>query len=178
MRKIFVSAVFLICMVFSMTANAETLYGGDVSDIIQGMKMVGNQFGFSVWGTEYYTYQGVKRCELHFGQSQNNLVRFRLNNNNSVARMLVSVPNSYNSSSEMVDMMHAGMLAGVCCIASGVDENEYQSMWDRYMQDCIDNAYSDYMHKKYSIWSARAQQYIVVDVEMNSSKVDFYFYVD
>ena len=172
MKKFFASATFLICLFFTTAASAETLYGGNVSDLIQGMKYIGNEVGFSVWGTEYYTYKGVKRCELHFGQSQNNLIRFRLNNDNSVARMLVSVPNSYE------DAMYAGFLAGFCCKAFGVNEEEYEQMWSKLTQDTIDNTYSSYMHKKYSVWASRTQQYIVMDVEVNSSKIDLYFYPD
>lgn len=178
MKKIFTSATFLICLFFTMTANAETLYGGHVSDIIQLMKSVGNEFGFSVWGTEYYTYQGVKRCELHFGHSQNNLIRFRLNSDNSVARMLVSVPNSTNTESEMKDAMYAGLLAGVCCISAGVNESEYKQMWSVLWSDIVDNMYATHMHKRYSVWCSRAQQYIIADVEMDTSKVDYYFYPD
>lgn len=178
MKKIFASTAFLICLFFTMTASAETLYGGHVSDIIQLMKSVGNELGFSVWGTEYYTYQGVKRCELHFGSSQNNLIRFRLNSDNSVARMLVSVPNSTNieSESEMKDAMYAGMLAGVCCISAGVNKDEYKQMWGTLWSDILDNIYATHMHKRYSVWCSRAQQYIIADIEVDGSKVDYYFY--
>ena len=178
MKKFFASATFLICLFFTTAASAETLYGGDVSDVIQFMKSIGNEVGFSVWGTEYYTYQGVKRCELHFGHSQNNLIRFRLNNDNSVARMLVSVPNSYDTEAEMEDAMYAGLLAGVCCIASGVNESEYKQMWSKLWSDFLDNMYATRLHKRYSVWCSKAQQYIVGDVEMDNSKIDFYFYPD
>lgn len=178
MKKIFTSTTFLICLFFTMTASAETLYGGHVSDVIQLMKSVGNEIGFSVWGTEYYTYKGVKRCELHFGHSQNNLIRFRLNNDNSVARMLVSVPSSYNSSEAVEDAMYAGALAGVCCVASGVNESEFKQLWSTLWSDAVDNMFATHFHKRYSVWCSRAQQYIIADVEMDDSKVDFYFYPD
>lgn len=178
MKKFFVSATFLICLIFTITASAETLYGGNVSDVIQLMKSVGNEVGFSVWGTEYYTYQGVKRCELHFGHSQNNLIRFRLNNDSSVARMLVSIPSSTNTDAEVEDALHAGVLAGVCCVASGVSESEFKQMWSTLWSDIVDNLFTTHFHKRYSVWCSRAQQYIVADVEMDNSKIDYYFYPD
>ena len=179
MKKIFVLTMLFACLICNAKASAETLYGGNVADIIQVMKSVGNEFGFSVWGTNYYTtYKGIKRCELHFGNSQNNLIRFRLNNDNSVARMLVSIPNSYNTEAEMEDAMYAGLLAGVCCISAGVDESEYKQLWSTLLSDIVDNMFATHIHKRYSVWCSRAQQYIVADVEMDNYKVDYYFYVD
>ena len=176
MKKFSVAAIFLFCLMFNVSASAETLYAGNVSKVIQFMKSVGDEVGFSVWGTEYYTYQGVKRCELHFGRSQNNLIRFRLNSDNSVARMLVSVPNSYNTEVEMEDIMYAGMLAGICCIAAGVDKDEYQQMWGNILRDGLDDLFATHTHKKYSVWCSKAQKYIVADVETDTSKIDYYFY--
>lgn len=176
MKKCSVAAIFLFCLIFNVSASAETLYSGNVSDIIQIMKSAGNEFGFNVWGTEYYTYKGVKRCELHFGHSQNNLIRFRLNNNNSIARMLVSVPNSYNTEAEMEDMMYAGLLAGICCITAGVDKDEYKQMWGTIVRDALDDLFATHFHKRYSVWCSKAQQYIIADVETDTSKIDYYFY--
>ena len=95
LKRLLALTVFLACLACSVTASAELIYGGNVSDIINAFKLVGSEIGgFNVWGTEYYTHKGIKRCELHFGNSENNLIRFRLNNDNSVARMLITFPNS------------------------------------------------------------------------------------
>ena len=174
MKKFFALTTLSVCLLCNVTANARSLYGGNVSDIINAFKVTGNLFEFSVWGTEYYTYNGIKRCELHFGNSQDNLVRFRLNNDNSVARMLISFP----SSSGMDTSIQAGALAGVACAAYDIDDNDYKQMWMTFLQDMVDSVHSNYFHKKYPLWSYRTHQYIVMDVEMNLSKVDLYFYAE
>ena len=178
LKKFLVLTAFLTCLACNCAANAQSLYSGDVSNIIDAFKVVGNKLGFRVWGTEYYTYKGIKRCELHFGNTENNLIRFRLNNDNSVARMLITIPNSYDVSSGLEDGFQAGVLAAVACIAYGVEENEYKQMWDSLTVDIFDNLFSSHIHKKYYAWSSRTQQYITMDVEMDTSKVDFYFYID
>lgn len=177
LKKFFVLTTFLTCLACGVTTNAQSLYSGDVSNIIDAFKVVGNKLGFRVWGTEYYTYKGIKRCELHFGNKTDNLVRFRLNNNNSVSRMLITIPNSYDTSG-IEDGFQAGALAAVACIAYGVEENEYKQMWDSLIVDIFDNLFSTHIHKKYYAWSSRTQQYVTMDVEMDTSKLDLYFYVD
>lgn len=171
MKRFFVLTMLVACLFCNVTASAESLYRGNVSDIIEAFKMVGNEFNFRVWGTEYYTYKGINRCELHFGNSQNNLVRFRLNNDNSVARMLVTTSNS-----ELDSLMQAGMLLGTALNAYGVDSNDFAQAWLTLLQDLEDNAYSNYFHKRYSLWSYKTHQYIIMDIESNMTKADYYFY--
>lgn len=175
MKRFFVLTMLVACFVCNVTASAESLYRGNVSDIIEAFKMVGNELNFRVWGTEYYTYKGINRCELHFGNSQNNLVRFRLNNDNSVARMLVTIPNSDNFSA-FESGMEAGMLVVASFIVYGVDKKEAQHMWESATVDALNNLYSSHFHKKYYAWSHTTQQYIVMDVEWNMTKLDYYFY--
>ena len=177
LKKFLILTMFLSCLACSVTANAQSLYSGNVSNVIKAFKMVGNEIGFSVWGTEYYTYKGIKRCELHFGNTENNLIRFRLNNDNSVARMLITIRNSYNDS-DLDNALQAGILGGTACIIFGVSENEYKQMWKTFTLDAFDNLFDSYFHKNYSVWASGTQQYIVMDVEMDTSKCDLYFYVD
>ena len=173
LKKFFVLTTVLTCLACSVTANAQSLYSGNVSNVIDAFKIVGNEFGFSVWGTEYYTYKGVKRCELHFGNTENNLVRFRLNNDNSVARVLITIPNSYESG------FQAGALSAAVCISLGrVDKNKYNQMWESVILDVFDNLSASHIHKKYYAWSPILKQYITMDVETDTSKIDLYFYVD
>ena len=177
LKKFFVLIIFSACLACSATSNAQSLYSGNVSNVINAFKIVGNELGFSLWGTEYYTYKGIKRCELHFGNTGDNLIRFRLNNDNSVARMLITIPNSYNDSG-IENALQAGVLGGTACIIFGVRENEYKQMWKAFTLDAFDTLFVNYFHKKYSVWSSGTQQYIIMDVEMDTSKCDLYFYVD
>ena len=177
MKKFFALTMLSVCLFCNVTANAQSLYGGDVSDVINAFKLVGNEFDFRVWGTEYYTYKGIKRCELHFGNSQDNLIRFRLNNNNSVARMLITFKNSY-SNSGFESAFQAGILSAAACLIYGVNEDESKKMWMSFTDDAIDHLFSYYMHKKYYAWSSKTQQYITMDVEMDTSKIDLYFYLE
>ncbi len=175
MKRFFVLTTLLACLVCNLTASAESLYRGNVLDVIDAFKLVGNELGFSLWGTKYYTYKGINRCELHFGNSQNNLIRFRLNNDDSVARMLITIPNSDNVLA-LESGMEAGILAVASCIAYGVNEKEAEHMWESFTVDVFDNIFSSHMHKKYYAWSSRTRQYIVMDVEWDMSKLDLYFY--
>ena len=173
LKKFFVLIIFSACLACSATSNAQSLYSGNVSNVIDAFKIVGKEFGFSVWGTEYYTYKGIKRCELHFGNTENNLVRFRLNNDNSVARVLITIPNSYEAG------FQAGALSAAVCISFGrVQEKEYKKMWESVILDVFDNLSASHIHKKYYAWSPILKQYITMDVEMDTSKIDLYFYVD
>lgn len=86
--SILVAILFVSCESFAHATPVQ-IYDYSVDNFINDLTR------FNVWGTEYYTYQGVKRCELYFGDSKSNIIRFRLNNDNSVSRILVTFPNDF-----------------------------------------------------------------------------------
>lgn len=176
MKKFAVAAIFLFCLMFnvSASANAVQIYDGRVERIVEIIKQYCNG-----WGTEYYTYQGAKRCELHFGNTDENLVRFRLNNDNSVSRFLITMPsdaveNSYS------DSINAGFVMGVVLGAAGLNSDEIRSLWTKFMNGVENfvnyNPYATHFHEKYTVWCSKTSRYVVMDVEFDTKKVEFYFY--
>lgn len=157
-------------------ATPVQIYDYSVDNIISVLKSAGRQAGVDIWGTEYYTYKGVKRCELHFGDSKRNIIRFRLNNDNSVSRILVTLPNNGFSESST----QAGFVVGVVFRPLGLSESEFKNLWSKLLNGVMNAAnrdpYLTYFHEKYSIWCSKTQRYMTLDVEMNTSKVDYYLY--
>ncbi len=51
-----------------------------ISDLSKKVK----NFGVTLWGKEYYTYKGEQRCQFYFGNNKTNIIRFRVNNDNTV----------------------------------------------------------------------------------------------
>ena len=97
MKKFFV-IISLILLLFSTNlvhATPVQIYDYSVENIISNLKKECAQQGIDIWGTEYYTYKGTQRCELHFGNTKSNVIRFRLNNDKSVSRILVTIPNPF-----------------------------------------------------------------------------------
>ena len=179
MKRVLLSvlvAIFLVSCESLAHATEVQIYDYSVENIINDLKSAGRQFGVDIWGTNYYTYKGVKRCELNFGDSKRNIIRFRLNNDNSVSRILVTLPNDGFSESSI----QAGHVVGVIFIRLGLSESEFKNLWGNFTNGVISaanrNPYLTYFHEKYSIWCSKTQRYMTLDVEMNTSKVDYYLY--
>ena len=155
-------------------AYAVQIYDGGVESIISDMQALGATKGISVWGKEYYTYQGVKRCEVHFGNTDENLVRFRLNNDGSVSRILIVTPSEYEQ------LQKAGYMLGSCLLRVGLNQSEMEKLVSDYIDGClnvaINNPYATHMHEKYSVWCSATQRQIVLDVEMTFQKMELYLY--
>ena len=177
MLKRFVLGVVIFLLASNVTAQAAALINSDVEKVIEGIRRVSSQFNISVWGKEYYTYQGMRRCELHWGNSQNNLIRFRLGDNNSVQRALVSFPNVTNYDS-MQSSVEGSLMYGGILIMAGVSENEIQNFGRRFFDDCMADPYAEYFYKTYTLWNSKTQRNIVVEVELKSSRADFYMYAN
>ena len=179
MKRVLLSmliAIFLVSCESLAHATEVQIYDYSVENIISDLKTLGRQKGVDIWGTEYYTYKGVKRCELNFGDSKRNIIRFRLNNDNSVSRILVTVPNNGFSESSM----EAGFMLGVILYRLGLSESEFKNLWGNYMHGVVDlinqNPYATHFHEKYTVWCSKTQRYMTLDVELNTSKMDYYLY--
>ena len=111
--------------------------------------------------------------DIFFG-NQNNLIRFRLNNDGSVSKMLISVPNGTLSKYPKLPPMLVGMGLGI----SGMDKSERDLMYEKFTNTVLSVSQNgkNSFHEKVSGWCSRNQCYIVMDVEFNLSKMDFYFY--
>lgn len=81
MKKFFVitSIILLLFSTNLVHATPVQIYDYSVENIISNLKKECAQQGIDIWGTEYYNYKGTQRCELHFGNTKSNIIRFRLN---------------------------------------------------------------------------------------------------
>lgn len=176
LRKILLGVVIFL-LASNVTANAAALINADVERVIEGIRRVSSQFNISVWGKEYYTYQGTRRCELHWGNSQNNLIRFRLGENNNVQRALVSCPEVVDYDS-MQSGMASGLMYGAILVMAGVSDNDLQNFTRRLFNDFMADPYAEYFHKTYTLWSSQNQRNITVDVEYKNGRSDIYMYTN
>ena len=153
------------------------IYDSNFDEMLPRFKFVCQVMNVDVWGTEYYTYQGAPRCELHFGDSKHNIIRFRLNNDNSVSRILITTPFKYLD--ENTDEVMASVLI-ITLSEIGLSQSEIETLMDNFNDKlnrlALLNPYATNIHEKFSIWCSKTQRYITLDVETDYSKVDFYLY--
>lgn len=153
------------------------IYDSDFNDLFSHLKLECQYADVSLWGTEYYTYQGAQRCETHFGNSKRNIIRFRLNNDNSVSRILITT-SPFLFSMESTQLVFSVILY-VIFDEIGLSQSELTTLLDR-LGDKLDriSSYDTHFHDKISVWCAKTRRYVTLDFEMDYSKVDFYLYAD
>lgn len=179
MKKVFMSAVLALVLLIgenSAYATPVQIYDSDFDEMLPRFKFTCQFLGVDVWGTEYYTYQGARRCELHFGDSTSNIIRFRLNNDNSVSRILITTPYKYfDNNDEKVLYVLANILKEI-----GLSQSEIETLSNDLVNKMEQlervNPYTTHVHEKFSVWCSKTQRYITLDLEVDYSKVDFYFY--
>lgn len=175
-------ALTLLIVESSAQAMPVQLYDHSVDYVISDLRTVCRELDISLWGTEYYTYQGARRCEMHFGNSDNNTIRFRLNNDNSVVRVLVSVwiPDGKLSRAVAQATEQCGMIAGGILYLVGLTQSEVESLSNKAADDFYDainnNRYMTHYHEKYSKWCPQIRRYVVFDFEATETHVDIYLY--
>ena len=177
MRKIFMALILMSVFFFNANIAAASevrLSNRTAEEILNDLKIVGNELGISIWGKEYYTYQGARRCEVKFGKSDNNAIRFRLNNDNSVQRILITFY-YYNQRQALDSVVDASFLAAATMLAIGLSESEMDVLYNK-INSVRDRFYSKYVHEKASVWCSATQRYVVLDFEAEPSHMDFYLY--
>ena len=177
MRKIFMALILITVFVFNVNVAAASevrLSNRTAEEILNDLRIVGNQLGISIWGKEYYTYQGARRCEVKFGKSDNNAIRFRLNNDNSTQRILITFY-YYNERQAIDSVVDASFLAAAAMLAVGLSESEMDVLYNK-LNSVKNNFYSKYVHEKVSVWCSATQRYVVLDFEAEPSHMDFYLY--
>ena len=184
MRKKFLAVVAILLFACNVrVCAAAPLINHNVEEVIQVINYLSRELNISIWGKEYYTYQGLRRCELHWGNSSNNLIRFRLDGNNNVQRALVS----FNSKANVIEsaLMYSSIL-----MMAGTTEADIENFSDQFMQDVMNvfkekmsqnsaaGAGDSFFHQAYKIWSSEASRNIIVDIEMNRGIMDIYMYAE
>lgn len=184
MQKFFAAIVLAIFVAVTSSASAAEvqIYDRSVDDIIADLKSDCAKYNVTdIWGTEYYTYQGARRCEVNFGDTKDNVIRFRLNDDNSVARLLITIPNSIvGRDGSPEGFMQASFVMGSIFKAIGLSESEARDLGDTWTQNFKafgrQNPHAHHYHEKFSVWCSRLERNIVLDVEPDDSKFDWYIY--
>lgn len=183
MKKFFatliVATALLLCQNPAQAVDVR-LCDSDVEIVRSILQLAGNELGVDIWGKEYYTYQGARRCELHFGNSKKNTIRFRINNDNTVARALVTIGISDLSRAATESSVQAAAMAMGILMSAGMNQSEFESLGNKTMDKVLDainrNPYMTHYHEKASIWSSSIQRYVVWDYEVTESTMDIYLY--
>ena len=182
MKKSFVILTFIASLIFSSNsiyAAEVQIYDYSVENIISNLKKECAQRGVELWGTDYYTYQGVRRCELNFGSSKKNIIRFRLNSDDSVVRVLITTPNPFVAGYKEA-FIESATVQGIICRSIGLSESETYDLANQWRVNfknwANQNSNAHYFHEKYSVWCSKTERHIVLDVEMDDLKFDYYIY--
>ena len=176
-----VVVTLLICQNPAQAA-AVRLCDNKIQNVVKALEFGCDQLGISIWGTEYYTHQGVRRCELHFGNTDKNTIRFRLNNDDTIARALVTVrvTNSSNFRTAFESGLQGGTIAGLILYCSNVSKYEVEALADKVADKFLaafeSNPYMTHYHEKTSLWCPSIYRYVVWDYEVTDTHLDIYLY--
>lgn len=169
LRKILTLAAILVIFT-SAEVSAGEVINYDAERVIKNVVRVTNSDNISIWGKEYYTYEGVRYCRFHWGNAKNNLILFRLNDNNHVKRAIVSAPSSIRD--------QCFSMAEVICSLAGLSTGEIDDLVTKINNDIMANPYVTSFKKIYPIFSTnraikKQKNIIQVMVEFKDN-YDFY----
>ena len=185
MKKIFLILVVTLEIMFGIQnfvyAESVKIYDGNINDIISNLEIDCENFNTNIYNLEYYTYEGARRCELNFGNSKNNIVRFRLNSDDSVERVLISIPNSFVAKDgSSYSYNQAAFIQGSIEKSIGLSKSETSELGNKFREAFQNfgrnNSNAHHYHEKFSVWCSKTNRYIVRDVEMDDDKFDWYIY--
>ena len=152
----------------------------NVENVISDLSKTVKNFGVTLWGKEYYTYKGERRCQLHFGNSKTNVVRFRVNNDNSVVWAFVSATLQIGQSDEEKDYIRTQTVMTAISLTDciGLSESDSDSLRDKLQElatkwrDGISK--SDPPHGQVSLWCPSVQRYVLLDIKIDDLSDDEY----
>lgn len=183
MKKFFAATILaLTLLVVESPAQAMPvqLYDHSVDYVINDLRTVCREFGISLWGTEYYTYKGARRCELHFGNSDNNTIQFLLNDDDSIAGVFVTSGVTTPLRAAVKSGFQAGIILETILRSVGMSKPEANRLAGKACKDLFDafdrNPYIRQHNEKISVRCPRIRRCVVVDYEFNSSSANFYIY--
>lgn len=177
-------ALFATIMFINTPASAALVYDYNVETMIDRLYSETRKQRINFFNKEYYVHNGARRCEIHYGaDNRDSLIRFRLDDNNNVQKILISY--IYKGTSDIdYSVMNAveGMLILTLVFETmGLDVNDYQSLKranegiDRIMSSKVVTA-DQYFHNKSTAWCPTIQRNITFDVEFKNFVCDYYIY--
>ncbi len=162
--------LFLLLTNVTVYAREVPIYDGSVEQMIKYTAEDAKEMKFSLWGKEYYTYNGENYCKVCFGDSKNNIIYFKPNGN-KVQKVWICI--TANSAEAMKSSVQAGVVLGATLIHIGLTEDEYHNLMDKYMKDWYDainqNPPPSNYSKNYSVWCSGAKRKIHLHVEGKNS---------
>lgn len=171
-KKIF-SAVLALVLIFGISFKTEAalvqVYDGGVRNFFKVFEIISKNKNVYFDEPDFYTHKGVKRCDVNFGDSSDSFVRFILNNDGSVSRILIRIPSDASVSTGL----DAGYICGACLGTIGLNSQEYFSIWGRLSDDVSstlkNNPYASNFKKNYSAWCSKTNRYVAVEFEFDLS---------
>ena len=174
------AVTLLICQHAAQAADVR-LCDSNVEDVISVLERIAGERNIRLWGKNYYTDQGARRCELHFGDTDKDTIRFTLNDD-AIANVLVTV--RYQNPSELQNSegrgFNAGVLAGAVLLCSGVSQSELKTLVDestaKFSAAADSNPQMTHYHEETSVRCESIQRYVVWDYEVTETYMNIYLY--
>ena len=183
MKKFFAAtilAVTLLVVESSAQAMPVQLYDHSVIYVISDLRTTCREFGISLWSTEYYPYQDACRCEMHFGNSDDNTIQFLLNDDDSIAGVLVTSGVTTPFRAAVKSGFQAGIILESILLSVGMSKSEASRLVGKACKDLFDafdrNPYIRQHNEKISVRCPQIRRCVMVDYEFNSSSANFYIY--
>ena len=137
------------------------------------------QYGLNIWGTDYFRHEGILYCISHFGNSQNKVIIYQLNETGTVSSLAVTTEvdifDAYPSYQGLQRLGYetgkeAGIVAGTILEIIGVTEEEFLRMF-REIQNHVYNTYAtnpnlSYYSKSSSVWCSNINRLIDFQLTM------------
>ncbi|MBR5914516.1 MAG: hypothetical protein IKZ58_09155 [Selenomonadaceae bacterium] len=183
MKKTFLGILMLTMLFFTVgcgnKTNEAAIFDGNSDDIIEKFKKFAEKSNFKLSEPKITTSGDTKNCTLNFGDSSDNVINLKLNDDDSVASVEIIANNDAKSIAE------AGVLLSATFIGIGIDHNamekflgDYQVIFKKainnFMKDGLnnpENSASPTMNDDIKIQSA--DKNLNVHTQMDEKKIQF-----
>ena len=177
-KSVLWAVIFMLSFMFRVEAVPVQLYDGGVDDFLSFFQAGAADSNIGFWGTNYYTYEGEQCCESYYGDSEDNVIRFYLNDDGSVSRMRIDLPKESAIGGNTENVRNVGFFIGLASMRAGLTGEETKSLWNGFNNDegtMVEGSSSGESHKRYSYsqWCPKTQRHILLEAEVVDDRVEF-----
>lgn len=178
-KTVLLTVVLMMSFMFRAEAVPVQLYDGGVEDFLRFFQAGAADSNIDFWGTNYGTYEGEQCCETYYGDSEDNVIRFYLNDDRSISRMLISIPKDSVTGGNTESVGNVGFFIGLASMGAGLTGEETKSLWNGFNNDegtMVEGDASGESHKRYrhSQWCPKTQRHILLEAEVVDDRLEFY----